>query len=95
MVVLELLHGRTLIEFGVRPGARLDFHASAHGLVALAFGPSRCWVGGARSERRRGRRRRDRGIELARFGGAGRRRGWASAPDQVMVGVNALAAPVL
>lgn len=40
VVVLELVQGRTLIEFATRPGTRLDFHASAHGKVWLAFGQS-------------------------------------------------------
>ena len=39
VTVLEVLQGRTLIEFGIRPGARLEFRSSAHGLVALAFSP--------------------------------------------------------
>jgi len=95
VVVLELLHGRTLIEFGVRPGARLDFHASAHGLVALAFGPPRlmedlagaplkAWTAATVT------RRDELEASVARV----RLQGWASAPDQMMIGVNALAAPV-
>ncbi len=95
VVVLDLLPGRTLIEFGVRPGATLDFHASAHGLVALAFGPPslleavaaaplKAWtaatLGGAREVK----------AEVERV----RLQGWATAPDQMMLGVNALAAPV-
>ena len=39
VTIVEMLQGKTLIEFGIRPGSRLDFHASAHGLIALAFGP--------------------------------------------------------
>lgn len=95
VVVLDLLPGRTLIEFGVRPGATLDFHASAHGLVALAFGPPslleavaagplKAWTAatlGRASEVK---------AEVERV----RLQGWATAPDQMMLGVNALAAPV-
>ncbi|MFT3978745.1 MAG: IclR family transcriptional regulator, partial [Sphingomonas bacterium] len=40
LVVLELMQGRTMIDFSTRPGTRLDFHASAHGKVWLAFGPA-------------------------------------------------------
>ncbi len=40
VTVVEMLQGKTLIEFAIRPGSQLDFHASAHGLIALAFGPS-------------------------------------------------------
>ena len=39
LVVLDLVHGRTLVEFTTRPGTRLDLHASAHGKIWLAFGP--------------------------------------------------------
>src|SRR5579871_6000695 len=40
VTVVEMLQGKTLIEFAIRPGSQLDFHASAHGLIALAFGPA-------------------------------------------------------
>jgi DNA-binding IclR family transcriptional regulator len=95
VLVLELLQGRTLIEFGVRPGATLDFHASAHGLVTLAFGPAsllediaagplKAWTAATLTDP----------DDLKAAVGEVRARGWASAPDQVMLGVNALAAPV-
>ena len=95
VVVLELLQGRTLIEFGVRPGAALDLHASAHGLVALAFGPPRL-RDKALSEPLKAWTRATvtRPKELAAVIDKVRRQGWATAPDQVMPGVNALAAPV-
>ena len=95
VTVLEMLQGRTLVEFGIRPGARLDFHASAHGLIALAFGPpslldsvlagplttfTAATVTGSDAVR----------AEVARV----RAQGWATAMDQVLTGVNALAAPV-
>ena len=95
VVVLELIQGRTFIEFGTRPGTRLAPHASAHGKVWLAFGPQRlldeclsgplpAWTQKTISTPTRLRR------EIA----AVRARGWATAPDQVIAGVNALAAPV-
>ena len=95
VVVLELLPGRTLIEFGVRPGASLDFHASAHGLIALAFGPAqlmdevlarplKAWTAATVT----------RPSDLRAAVEKVRAQGWATAPDQMMLGVNALAAPV-
>lgn len=95
VVVLEMLQGKTLIEFGIRPGARLDFHASAHGLVALAFGPPTLmeavlsqplatWTARTLSDPDAVR------AEVVRV----RRQGWATAVDAVQIGVNALAAPV-
>lgn len=95
VVVLELLQGRTLIEFGVKPGTSLDLHASAHGHLALAFGPLgllektasgplKAWTTATIT----------RSKELIAAVEQVRRQGWATAPDQVMLGVNALAAPV-
>ena len=95
VVVMEMLQGRSVIEFGVRPGSRLDFHASAHGLVALAFGatelveavlakPLQAWTEHTLKDAAAVRR------EVARV----RRQGWATAVDAVQIGVNALAAPV-
>lgn len=84
VTVLEMLPGRTLIEFGVRPGARLALGSSAQGLVALAFGEPAAMAGVlARAD-----------AALVAEVEAVRRKGWATAADRVLVGVNALAAPV-
>jgi DNA-binding IclR family transcriptional regulator len=96
VTVLDLIQGRTLIEFGIRPGATLDFHASAHGLVTLAFGPAdvlrdvlsgkrAAWTPHTLTDPA------TLGAEIRRV----RALGWATACDQVLVGVNALAAPIL
>jgi DNA-binding IclR family transcriptional regulator len=95
VVVLELLQGKTLVEFGVRPGSALDFHASAHGLVALAFGHEslretvltrklKAWTPSTLTDP----------AKLAAEIEKVRRRRWATAADQLLVGVNALAAPI-
>lgn len=95
VTVLDMMQGRTLIEFGIRPGAQLDFHASAHGLVSLAFGPStlidevlsrplRAWNAHTLTDPAAVR------AEVEQV----RRQGWATAVDAVQLGVNALAAPV-
>jgi len=83
-VVLDLIQGQTVIEFGTRPGTRLALEASAHGKVWLAFSS------GAPIEQALAR---SHGLvqEIAKI----RRRGWATAPSEVIDGVNALAAPVL
>jgi DNA-binding IclR family transcriptional regulator len=95
VVVLEMLQGATLIEFGVRPGSRLDLHASAHGLVSLAFGPPElleCVL--SRPLRRWTERTLTDPMDLKAAVARTRTRGWATAADAVQVGVNALAAPV-
>lgn len=95
VVVVDMLQGRTLIEFGIRPGARLDFHASAHGLIALAFGPEtllgsilehplKSWTAHTLTDPQAVRDE----VEAVRA------QGWATAVDAVQIGVNALAAPV-
>ena len=95
VTVVDMLQGRTLIEFGIRPGSRLDFHASAHGLIALAFGPPdlaervlaeplTAWTEHTITDPDQVRRR----VEIVR------QQGWATAADAVQIGVNALAAPV-
>lgn len=95
LVVLELMQGRTLIDFSTRPGTRLDFHASAHGKVWLAFGPThladrvlagplKSWTPQTLSTP---------AILRAEIT-AVKARGWSTAPDEVITGVNTIAAPI-
>ncbi|MDB5396455.1 MAG: hypothetical protein JWM91_3961 [Rhodospirillales bacterium] len=95
IVVLDLLQGKTLVEFGIRPGATLDFHASAHGLIALAYGPSylleqvlecplKAWTPATLVDPAKLK------VEVEKVRG----RRWATAADQLLIGVNALASPV-
>jgi IclR family acetate operon transcriptional repressor len=88
VTIIEMIHGRTLVEFGVRPGGALDPFASAHGLVALAFGPAdriaRSWTGPSP---------KDPDAVTAAVALVAER-GWATAANGVLVGVNALAAPI-
>lgn len=93
--VLEIVKHRSAVEISTRPGALFDFHCSAQGKVALAFGPRDLWD---RVSRRRlhawtpytntdlGRLK----AEIRRV----QRRGWAVAPQEVLAGINALAAPI-
>ena len=39
VVILDVIQGSSVVNFGTQPGTVLDLHASAHGKVALAFGP--------------------------------------------------------
>jgi DNA-binding IclR family transcriptional regulator len=90
VTVLDMLPGRMVVEFGVRPGAKLDLAASAHGRIALAFGPPEL----LESARRRAKSP-EAAAALLETVRTARAQGWATAPDMVLVGVNALAAPVL
>jgi DNA-binding IclR family transcriptional regulator len=90
LVVLDLIQGHTVIEFGIRPGTRLALDASAHGKVWLAFSSA------APIERAlaRGPSRTAKPAALVQEIARVRRRGWATAASEVVDGVNALAAPV-
>lgn len=96
MRVLATVSGTSPIEIGVKQGSLLPFHASAQGKLALAFGRDeiRQRTLGSKLEKFTPRTivkatALDREMEIIR------RQGWAVAPDEVAVGLNALAAPVL
>jgi IclR family KDG regulon transcriptional repressor len=93
--VLARISGTSAVEIHVKPGSLLPLHSSAQGKVALAFG----------EEELRTRVLRSRLVihtpstiiqpaalekEIKRT----REQGWAVAPNEAMVGLNALAAPV-
>ena len=92
--VVTTLKGKSPFEIGVRSGSELALHASAQGKVALAF--NRELVGNA--QRRALHSLTDRTItdwiQLRRELEVIRNRGWATAPEQVVLGLNAVAAPV-
>jgi DNA-binding IclR family transcriptional regulator len=94
-LVLTKLSGVSPIEIGVRPGSELTFHASAQGKVMLAFAPHALR---ARVLARPLQRFTDKTVvsarkieqellEVARLG-------FASAPEEALLGLNALAAPI-
>lgn len=93
--ILLTIPGKSPIEIGVRPGSLLQFHASAQGKIALSFGNEtlRASVLGSRLERLT-----DKTITTAAALRAEiekvRNQGWAVAPNEALIGVNALAAPV-
>src|SRR5262245_30275232 len=85
VVVLDLIQGHTVIEFGTRPGTRLELDVSAHGKVWLAFGPhnlSDRMLAGARIAS--SSRRAANANALQRDIDTVRQRGWATAPNQVV-----------
>ena len=95
LVVLDLMHGRSVVEFTTRPGTRLALHASAHGKIWLAFGPEalikkvmstprQAWTSHTLIDAR----------TIAAEVQAVHKRGWSTAPNQAVMGVNTLAAPV-
>jgi DNA-binding IclR family transcriptional regulator len=95
VVILELFHGRAIVDFGTRPGTMLDLHASAHGKVALAFGPEGLLEGCVARPRKAwtphslvSRPALERAVAEVK------KRGWATAANEAIVGVNGLVAPI-
>ncbi len=79
VVVLDMVRGSSPFEIGTKPGSRFPLDRSAQGKIALAFGGTTLAKPGPKL-------RRD--VRLARG------RGWAVAPEEILRGVNALAAPI-
>lgn len=94
-LVLTKLSGTSPIEIGVRSGSELPFHATAQGKVMLAFAPHPFQ---ARVLSRPLQRFTDKTIVSARKIEQELlevvRLGYASAPDESMLGLNAVAAPI-
>lgn len=94
--ILNTLHGNMQIEVGVKPGSLLGFHNSAQGKVALAS---------MSATRRAGlipdsivpatRHTITNTDELAAHIEQVALQGWATAPNETMLGLNALACPIL
>jgi DNA-binding IclR family transcriptional regulator len=95
VIALEILNGRTVVEFGIKPGTRMDLHATAHGKIALAYGPSKLLEQMTRDAMRSWTADTLTSLPALRKTVAMiRRRGWATAANEIVPGVNALAAPI-
>ena len=94
--VLDIVRAQSAVQIVTRPGALLEFHSSAQGRVALAFGSPGLWKA-VRGKPLTGWTPNSN-TDLATLEAEvekTRRRGWATAPEQTLVGINALAAPVV
>lgn len=91
--ILNTLHGNMQIEVGVRPGSVLGFHNSAQGKVALAYLPA-----SFRKTLAPGTASTEYTItDPEQFSTHIRQvatQGWATAPNETMLGLNALACPI-
>jgi DNA-binding IclR family transcriptional regulator len=95
VVILEVVQGHAIVNFGTQPGTVLDLHASAHGNVALAFGPqSLLTYCLANPLKPLTPHTLCSPSALQRAVSQVRARGWATAPNQVLQGVNGVAAPL-
>jgi len=95
ILVLETVRGTSAVEIGTKTGTRFAFNSSAQGKVALAFGPADFMV---RQLAHPLEATTEKACvdpeELQREIAEVRRRGWAVAPEETIIGINALAAPV-
>lgn len=95
VVVLDVVQGNSIVNFGTQAGTVLELHASAHGKAALAFGPStllqRCL---ARPLKAWTAHTVVKPASLERDIAQARQRGWTTAPNQALEGINGLAAPI-
>lgn len=93
--VLATLPGKSSVEIGVKRGYLLPFHSSAQGKVALAFGEEsvRASVFRSRLELLTPKTIVSHAV-LRRELEVVRQRAWAVAPNEALIGVNALAAPI-
>ncbi len=94
-LVLAKLASMSPIEIGVRSGSELSFHASAQGKVLLAFAPqpfrTRTLARALAAFTEKTITDPER-IEKELFDIA--KRGYASAPEEAMLGINAVATPI-
>jgi DNA-binding IclR family transcriptional regulator len=94
-LVMLTIAGTSAIEIGVRPGSELPFHASAQGKVMLAFAPH-----STRSRMLAGTRQRMTPHTLMDAAAIERdltrivQYGYGSAPEEAMLGINAVAVPI-
>lgn len=96
VVVIDLLRGTAPVEISLRPGTRFHHNSVAQGKIALAYGAEklrRAYLAQALPASTRHTivdpERLAAEIELVR------KRGWADAPEELYIGINALAAPLM
>ncbi|MCO5081064.1 MAG: IclR family transcriptional regulator [Rhizobiaceae bacterium] len=95
MRILGMARTRNAIEITTRTGTLMQFHSSAQGLLGLGFGPERLleqqrWV---KLERLTDHTLTDYESLLRRVEQVRRQR-WSVSPETMLVGINALAAPI-
>lgn len=95
MRVLDIIRAPSPVQIVTRPGALLDFHSSAQGKVALAFGPPALWDVVRTRPLKQWTEKTNTDIpaleaEVAEV----RVHGWADAPEQTLMGVTAVSAPI-
>jgi DNA-binding IclR family transcriptional regulator len=91
MRVIATIGGKSAFEIGVKPGSTLAAHATAQGKLLLAFGGDAVMERSLAKAPSRNTPFTPLRAELDQI----RRQGWATAPNQAIIGLNALAAPIM
>jgi len=93
--ILSMLTGKSTLEVGVKVGSTIEYHATAQGKVALAFGDesTRLRVLNAKLSPTTPETVVDP-VRLSNELAEIHEKGWASSPNQALIGLNALAAPI-
>ena len=93
--IIAVLVGNSNIEIGVKPGSLMALHNSAQGKVALAFGDESLMRGLMHAPLTASTPHTFTDpVDLAAEIRSIRQRGWASAPNESLIGMNAVAAPI-
>ncbi|WP_312527606.1 IclR family transcriptional regulator [Paracoccus sp. (in: a-proteobacteria)] len=92
--VVATLPSNQPIEIGVRPGGELSLHSSAQGKVLLAFGPKEILESLPETLPQITPKSVTQRSELVKQVEAIKERGYASAPEESLLGINAVAAPI-
>jgi len=93
--ILDILRHRSAIEISTPAGTLFNFHSSAQGKVALAFGPQRLLQSTLAGELQRHTKHTCVEADVMRPEiEKVAANGWAVAPEEALIGINALAAPV-
>jgi len=93
--ILDIVRHRSSVEITTPPGTLFEFHCSAQGKIALAFGPDRLWQQlvdriSDSSQAKCDVDLKKLKIEIEKI----QQCRWAVAPGEALMGINALAAPV-
>ena len=93
--MIDFVPGTTPIQFSFRPGASFNLNSTSLGHISLAFGPQEYWdyVNVAQFEKETPNTLTDPASLPPRVQQA-RENGWTIVPEEAVVGVNAIAAPV-
>lgn len=95
LLVVDRLLGFDMLEISVRPGSILPLHATSHGKIAMAFSRQPLMeLARSRPLERLTPFTVTNWEQLEEQIALIRRQGWSSSPQEIMLGINALSAPI-